>query len=158
MIFIVRGITWSADPGARVINCSFTGPGDSRAPTDAINHAASKGAVVVAAAGNGDTKDPRYPAAYPDVIAVAATYEEDRRASLSNFGSWVDVAAPGVGVLSTDPGLRSIQRHQHGAPPRLRPRWPPPRGAARRLLGAAYSALPWTWVPEAAIRTTVGAA
>ena len=101
---IARGITWSADHGARVINCSFTGPGDSRALKEAIDHAASKGAVVVAAAGNGDTNNPRYPAAYPNVIAVAATNEEDRRASFSNFGSWVDVAAPGVGVLSTVPG------------------------------------------------------
>ncbi len=100
---IARGITWSADSGAEVINCSFTGPGDSRALKDAIDHATKKGAVVVAAAGNGDTNKPKYPAAYPGVIAVAATNQQDRRTSFSNYGSWVDVAAPGVGILSTSP-------------------------------------------------------
>jgi Subtilase family len=77
------------DSGAEVINCSFTGPGNSRALKDAIDHAARKGAVVVAAAGNGDTDRPKYPAAYPGVIAAAATNQEDQRTSFSNFGSWV---------------------------------------------------------------------
>ena len=101
---IARGITWSADAGAKVINCSFEGPGNSEALEDAVGHATGKGAVVVAAAGNGDTGVPSYPAAYPNVIAVAATNAYDRRASYSNHGSWVDVAAPGVDVLSTVPG------------------------------------------------------
>ena len=114
---IARGVTWSADSGAEVINCSFTGPGDSRALKDAIDHAVKKGALVVAAAGNGDTNEPKYPAAYPGVIAVAATNREDRRASFSNFGSWVDVAAPGVGILSTFPGgYRSLHGTSVAAP------------------------------------------
>jgi thermitase len=101
---IARGITWSADKGAKVINCSFEGPGNSEALKDALDHATSKGAVVVAAAGNGNTGSPSYPAAYSNVIAVAATNKYDQRASFSNHGSWVDVAAPGVDVLSTIPG------------------------------------------------------
>ena len=114
---IARGITWSADSGAKVINCSFTGPGDSRALKNAVGHATSRGAVVVAAAGNGDTNKPKYPAAYPGVIAVAATNQEDRRASFSNYGSWVDVAAPGVGILSTIPGgYRSLNGTSVAAP------------------------------------------
>jgi thermitase len=100
---IARGIRWSADNGADVINCSFAGPGVSDALKNAIDHATSKGAVVVAAAGNADTNEPKYPAAYPKVIAVAATTKTDRRASFSSRGSWVDVAAPGVNVLSTFP-------------------------------------------------------
>jgi thermitase len=59
--------------------------------------------VVVAAAGNKDTNDPTYPAASPGVIAVAATNKDDKRASFSNYGNWVDVAAPGVKILSTIP-------------------------------------------------------
>ena len=60
--------------------------------------------MVVAAAGNRDTNKRTYPAAYLDsVIAVAATNRQDRRATFSNYGSWVDVAAPGVDVLSTVP-------------------------------------------------------
>ena len=114
---IARGITWSADSGAEVINCSFTGPGDSRAFKDAIDHATKKGAVVVAAAGNGDTNKPKYPAAYPGVIAVAATNQQDQRTSFSNHGSWVDVVAPGVGILSTFPGgYRSLNGTSVAAP------------------------------------------
>ena len=114
---IARGITWSADSGAKVLNCSFTGPGDSQALKDAIIYATSKGAVVVAAAGNGDTNKPKYPAAYPGVIAVAATNQEDRRTFFSNYGSWVDVAAPGVGILSTVPGgYRSFNGTSVAAP------------------------------------------
>jgi hypothetical protein len=57
--------------------------------------------VVVAAMGNDDTTNPSYPAAYPDVIAVGATDSADHRASFSNRGPHIDVAGPGVGVLST---------------------------------------------------------
>ena len=114
---IARGITWSADHNAKVINCSFVGPGKSRALKDAIDHATRKGAVVVAAAGNGDTSKPKYPAAYSNVIAVAATNQDDRRASFSNHGDWVDVAAPGVDILSTFPGgYRSLNGTSMAAP------------------------------------------
>jgi thermitase len=114
---IARGITWSADNGADVINCSFVGPGVSSALRNSIDHATSKGAVVVAAAGNGDTNNPKYPAAYPKVIAVAATTKTDQRASFSNYGSWVDVAAPGVNILSTFPrGYKYLSGTSMSAP------------------------------------------
>ena len=100
-----EGITWSADHGAEVINLSFTHPLSSTVEKSAMDYAREKGAVVVAAAGNEDTNDTMYPAAYRDsVIAVTATNKQNRRASFSNYGSWVDVAAPGVEVLSTIPG------------------------------------------------------
>jgi thermitase len=99
-----EGIRWSADHGAEVINLSFTHPLPSTVEKNAIDYARDRGAVVVAAAGNEDTNDTMYPAAYLDsVIAVAATTRDDRRASFSNYGNWVDVAAPGVKVLSTIP-------------------------------------------------------
>lgn len=99
-----EGIRWSADHGAEVINLSFVHPLPSTVERNAIDYARNKGAVVVAAAGNKDTSDPTYPAAYLDsVIAVAATQRDDRRASFSNYGNWVDVAAPGVKILSTIP-------------------------------------------------------
>jgi thermitase len=100
---MAEGIIWSADHGAEVINLSVTHPNFSTVDRAAVDYAADRGAVVVAAAGNGDTSDRTYPAAYPAVIAVAATNQDDRRASFSNYGDWVDVAAPGVGVLSTVP-------------------------------------------------------
>ena len=61
----------------------------------------SKGVVVVAAMGNDNTAAPSYPAAYTDVIAVAATDSADHRASFSNTGPHIDISAPGVGVVST---------------------------------------------------------
>jgi thermitase len=99
-----QAIIWSADHGAQVINLSFTHPLPSKVEKNAIDYARGKGAVVVAAAGNNHTNKHTYPAAYLDsVIAVAATSRDDRRASFSNYGGWVDVAAPGVNVLSTVP-------------------------------------------------------
>jgi thermitase len=98
-----EGIRWSADHGAEVINLSFVHPASSAIEETAIDYARDKGAVVVAAAGNGDTNKAVYPAASPGVIAVAATNSDDGRASFSNYGRWVDVAAPGVKVLSTSP-------------------------------------------------------
>src|SRR5215217_8135202 len=62
------------------------------------------GAVVVAAAGNEGTNTKQYPAAYRKVIAVSATNENDRLASFSSRGSWVDLAAPGTNILSTRTG------------------------------------------------------
>ena len=57
--------------------------------------------VVVAAAGNSGNPSKTYPAAYTNSIAVAATDSQDKKASFSEYGSWVDVAAPGVSIYST---------------------------------------------------------
>jgi len=69
----------------------------------AVNYAWDKEAVLVAAAGNDNTTDMSYPAAYENVIAVGATDNNDQKASFSNYGDWVDIGAPGVGILSTAP-------------------------------------------------------
>lgn len=100
--WIANGITWAADNGAKVINMSLGGSGGSGTVENAVNYAWGKGVVVVAAAGNSNTNARFYPAAYPNVVAVGATDRNDAKASFSNYGSsWVDVAAPGVGILST---------------------------------------------------------
>lgn len=101
---IAKGINWSTNRGAKVINLSLGGPQKSRVIKDAVNRAARHGVVLVAAAGNEDSSVRNYPAAYSNVIAVAATNKSDRRAGFSSFGKWVDVAAPGVDILSTYPG------------------------------------------------------
>ncbi|WP_370527042.1 S8 family peptidase [Thermoactinomyces sp. CICC 23799] len=101
---VAQGITHAADQGADVISLSLGSPQGASTLEDAVNYAASKGAVVVAAAGNESTSAPSYPAYYEKAIAVAATDSNDRIASFSNYGSWVDVAAPGVNILSTVPG------------------------------------------------------
>jgi thermitase len=99
--WIVSGIIWAADNGADIINMSLGGSFASSALEDAINYAWNKGVVVVAAAGNNGDTTPIYPACYTNCIAVAATDANDARASWSNYGDWVDVAAPGVSVYST---------------------------------------------------------
>jgi thermitase len=99
--WIVSGILWAADNGADIINMSLGGSFASSALEDAINYAWSKGVVVVAAAGNNGDTAPMYPAYYTNCIAVAATDANDARASWSNYGDWVDVAAPGVSIYST---------------------------------------------------------
>lgn len=87
---------------AKSINLSITGTYNSITLRDAIGKAWSRGAVVSCAAGNDGTSTMVYPAGYNTCIAVAATDSSDARASFSNYGStWVDVAAPGVGILGT---------------------------------------------------------
>ena len=99
--WIVSGIIWATDNGAEIINMSLGGSYASSALEDAINYAWSKGVVVVAAAGNNGDTTPMYPAYYTNCIAVAATDANDARASWSNYGDWVDVAAPGASIYST---------------------------------------------------------
>lgn len=99
--WIASGIIWAADNGARIINLSLGAPYASSALEDAVNYAWSKGVVVVAAAGNNGNTAPSYPAYYTNCIAVAAADANDARASWSNYGNWVDVAAPGVSIYST---------------------------------------------------------
>jgi thermitase len=100
---LANGINWAVSNGAKVINMSI-GVRASRTLETAINNAWSKGVVLVAAAGNGGNQTKIYPAAYPNVIAVAATDNKDAKASFSTYGaSWVDLAAPGVNVYSTFP-------------------------------------------------------
>jgi len=99
---VAQGIQYAADQGARVINLSLGAPLCSQTIADAVNYAFEKGVVIVAAAGN-DGGAVGYPAKHERVVAVAATDSKDRRATFSNRGPEVDVAAPGVAILSTVP-------------------------------------------------------
>ncbi|MDH7600564.1 MAG: S8 family serine peptidase [Armatimonadota bacterium] len=102
------GIVWAADNGAKIINMSFGGYDDVPAEHDAIRYAASKGCVLVAASGNDDSEEPFFPAAYEEVIAVGASNEYGQRCTAydwgeggSNYGSYLDVVAPGNFILGT---------------------------------------------------------
>ena len=99
----IKGIQYAVANGARIINASWGSNDKSRALQDAIDEARQAGVVFVAAAGNDNSDTLFYPAAYDHVIAVAATDSQDRRARFSNFGSFVDVAAPGENIYSTLP-------------------------------------------------------
>jgi thermitase len=97
---IANGITWAADKGARIINLSLGGTSSSKTLQDAVNYAWNRNVILVAAAGNNGNNTAIYPAACHNVIAVSATNSSDGRPSWSNYGSYVDVSAPGVNVLS----------------------------------------------------------
>jgi thermitase len=98
---IASGITYAADRGARIINMSLGGTSSSSSLQSAVDYAWSRNAVLIAAAGNDGTSSPRYPAACNNVVAVSATDSKDALASFSSYGSHLDVAAPGVNIVTT---------------------------------------------------------
>lgn len=102
--WVASGIRWAADNGADVINMSLGGSSSSATLQQAINYAHSKGVTVVAAAGNSGSTHYSYPGACAYTIGVGATDSQDRKASFSNYGDWVDVMAPGVNIFSTRKG------------------------------------------------------
>ena len=112
---VILAYGYAARAGAKVVNLSLGSSSASQAESDAI--AANPGVLFVAAAGNGgddgigDDNDlyPEYPCAYPlpNVVCVAASDNRDRLATFSNYGDLsVDLAAPGVDIVSTLPGDR----------------------------------------------------
>ncbi|MCY7373794.1 MAG: S8 family serine peptidase, partial [Spirochaetaceae bacterium] len=102
---LAAGIVWAVDSGARVINLSLGGPSSDRLERMAVAYAQARDVLVVAAAGNDSTSRKQFPAALPDVLSVgAASTDGSTRAPFSTYGSWVDVAAPGRGLLVAAPG------------------------------------------------------
>lgn len=99
---VARGIIWAVDHGAKVINLSLAMVGSPELQ-QAVDYAWSRGAILVAAAGNKGTSEPSYPAYYDKCIAVAGTNENNTLALLSSYGDWVDVAAPGFNIYSELP-------------------------------------------------------
>jgi subtilisin family serine protease len=100
IVYGYAGIRYAAENGAHVINCSWGGEGASQMEQEVIDYVTRLGALVVAAAGNGSSNAPGFPAAYRNVVAVAATENSDVRAGYSSYGYWVDVSAPGNNVYS----------------------------------------------------------
>jgi thermitase len=106
--WIAEGITWAVTHDAQVINMSLGGYNRSRTLQAAVDDAWDHGVLLAAAAGNDGTSRRLYPAAYANCMAVAATDDDDQRVDepgwwASNYGDWVDVAAPGLYVYSTFP-------------------------------------------------------
>ncbi len=97
---IAEGIIYAVDEGARVANMSFETPTDDATLRAAVDYARAADVVQVAAAGNQGDRTRQYPAAYVGVLAAIATDSSDARWSGSTFGTWCDLAAPGVSVLT----------------------------------------------------------
>jgi subtilisin family serine protease len=97
---ITEAVYYATDNGCKALNYSGGGYGGDGSLAEAVQYAWDNGMPVVAAAGNYNGSSPFYPAAYPPVIAVSGTDSNDNRYNSSNYGDWIDVAAPGVDVLS----------------------------------------------------------
>jgi serine protease len=101
--WLISGIEWAVDNNAKVISMSLGGYDYSAALDTACKNAFAAGTLLVAAAGNDNVNTPSYPAALSSVISVAAIDQNKNKASFSNYGSTIALAAPGVNVYSTVP-------------------------------------------------------
>jgi thermitase len=106
---VIEGIVYAVDQGAKVLNLSIGTRGLSSALNDAITYALSKGALVVAAAGNDGTPEILMPAGYKDVICVGAVDGNLQYAPFSNYGDKLDIVAPGVAINTTAPEGKYIE-------------------------------------------------
>ncbi len=105
-ISVLKALQKLGEEGVKIINMSFAGPRDELVAQE-IDRMHDAGVIFVAAAGNdGPTADPRYPAAYPQVIAVTAVTKELKNYRYANRGAHIDVAAPGVDIWAAVPGAR----------------------------------------------------
>lgn len=114
------GVVYAAEIGVNVINMSLGGSSFSTTIQNLINAVYDAGIVIIAAAGNDNVQTNAYPAAYANVISVAATDSSDKKAWFSNYGSWVDISAPGTEMLSTstygNPKYQSYEGTSQAAP------------------------------------------
>ncbi len=110
---LADGITYAVDHEADIVNLSLGGVADSQIMSEAVQYAVDNGRMVVAAAGNcaaggsgcgGGVNPIMYPAAYSDVLAVAATDSDDGHPYFSEHHSYVDLSAPGVDIYSSTVG------------------------------------------------------
>jgi subtilisin family serine protease len=104
--WIARGVRWAYQKGAHIISMSLGSSSYSREIHDAIKEAVANNVIVVAAAGNSGPGTINYPGAHPEVVCVGAVDAAGRIANFSSQNKEVDVAAPGVNILSTIPRNR----------------------------------------------------
>jgi serine protease len=107
-----EGILYAARAGARVISCSWGNNGSALSEQYVVTYAWDRGAIVMASAGNFNTSTPQYPAAYNNVYCVASVDNADVKSGFSNYGSWVDISAPGNNVMSTAPYTGTLAAYQ----------------------------------------------
>lgn len=116
---LYEGVLYAALHGAKIINCSWGNPNASGIAQEIINYVTIElGCLVVAAAGNSNSESPLYPAAYDNVLSVASSDENDVRSWFSNYGSSVDIVAPGSNIYTTnyDNGYRNDSGTSLSAP------------------------------------------
>ncbi|WP_435154764.1 S8 family serine peptidase [Haladaptatus sp. DFWS20] len=99
---IADAVEWAADQGADIINMSLGGGGYTSTMKNAVSYANNQGSLIICAAGNNGSSSVSYPAAYSECMAISAVDSNENLASFSQYGD-VDLAAPGVDILSTIP-------------------------------------------------------
>ncbi|WP_227353874.1 S8 family serine peptidase [Haladaptatus salinisoli] len=103
---IADAVRWATDQGADIINMSLGGGGYTSTMKNAVSYAQNNGSLVICAAGNNGSSSVSYPAAYSECVAVSAVDSNEQLASFSQYGSSVELCAPGVDVLSTTTEIR----------------------------------------------------
>ncbi len=98
-----EGLAWAIEVGAQVVNMSWGESVPTQTGLSTVINAYQAGIVMVASAGNDNSSNTVYPAAYPHVISVASSTATDTKAAFSGFGSWVDICAPGSQIWSLAP-------------------------------------------------------
>ncbi len=101
---LAEAIRYAVDNGAKIISMSLGGDEYVAALKNACDYARSKGAILIAAAGNDGSEGVEYPAAFKSVVAVGALDKNDKLASFSNYGEELELVAPGVDIFTTLPG------------------------------------------------------
>lgn len=114
LMYATEGIIYAVEAGADVINLSWGSYTSSKTQEMAINYAIDNGCIIVASAGNNSSANSYYPAAYPGVIAVGATDDNDFKAAFSNYGNYIDVMAPGKNIYSTLAGSDNSYGYMSG--------------------------------------------
>lgn len=98
------GIIYAVKAKAKIISCSWGNSGSpSLTEQSVIDYAWNRGCIIFASAGNLSSSTPNYPGAYNHVYCVAAVNSSNLKSSYSNYGTWVDISAPGDNILSTTP-------------------------------------------------------
>lgn len=98
---LAYAIEWAVNQGADVINLSLGTPYDSQILRETVAWAQAQGVSLVAAAGNSNSNTLQYPAGYAGVLSVTAITESDTKAEFANYGGWIKLSTPGVGIIST---------------------------------------------------------
>lgn len=103
-----NGFNWVVTQNqAKVVSMSLGGPSQSATEQNLMNSAHNAGMILIAAAGNDNVTTQMYPAAYTNVIAIASVGKNNKKSDFSNYGPWIDVAAPGgnngAGTETTPP-------------------------------------------------------
>ena len=138
---MAAGCVLAAELGARVVNLSWTGDSPSGSLKSMVILLAEDGVLLTVAAGNdADGEDPHYPGAYDGCMAVGSTTTADLRSEFSNYGDYVDIAAPGEGLKSCHPsGISEYQEDIWGT-------------SYAAPLVAAGAALLWSYEPKLALQ------